>query len=204
MIARIPRRNPYSSTLAMADITQLLSDIETGNPQAAEELLPLVYNELRRLAQHRMANERAGQTLQATALVHEAWLRLMGSSQNWENRKHFFCAAAEAMRRILIERARKKQRLRHGGHLERINLEDIDLATESESETVLFVHEALERLAHEDPIVVELIKLRFFAGIPNQEAASILGLSERTARRNWTFARAWLAKELRQLQKEEN
>ena len=188
----------------MADITQLLSDIETGNPHAAEELLPLVYNELRRLAQHRMANERAGQTLQATALVHEAWLRLMGSNQNWENRKHFFCAAAEAMRRILIERARKKQRLRHGGQLERINLEDIDLATESESETVLFVHEALERLAHEDPIVVELIKLRFFAGIPNQKAASILGLSERTARRNWTFARAWLAKELRRLQMEEN
>lgn len=187
----------------MANVTRILESIEQGDHQAADQLLPLVYEELRRLAAHKINQERPGQTLQATALVHEAWLRLMGNSQSWENRKHFFCAAAEAMRRILIERARQKQRLRRGGHLQRINLEDIDLATESESETVLFVHEALERLALEDPIVVELIKLRFFAGIPNHEAATILGLSERTARRNWTFARAWLAKELRRLQKEE-
>lgn len=184
----------------MPDVTQILQSIQQGNPKAADELLPLVYEELRRLAAHKLHHERPGQTLQATALVHEAWLRLIGNNQDWENRKHFFCAAAEAMRRILIEKARQKQRLRRGGHLQRVNLEDIDLATESESETVLFVHDALERLAGEDPIVVELIKLRFFAGIPNHEAAAILGLSERTARRNWTFARTWLAKELGRIQ----
>jgi RNA polymerase sigma factor (TIGR02999 family) len=180
----------------MSEVTGLLEAAERGEPQAAEELLPLVYEELRRLAAVRMANEKPGQTLQPTALVHEAWLRLASEDHDWRNRKHFFSAAAEAMRRILVERARRKQRRRHGGQMVRVNLEDIDLAAESESETVLFVDEALERLAAEDPTVAELIRLRFFVGMPNQEAAALLGLSERTARRDWAYARAWLAREL--------
>jgi RNA polymerase sigma factor (TIGR02999 family) len=180
----------------MSEVTRLLEAAERGEPQAAEDLLPVVYEELRRLAAARMADEKPGQTLQPTALVHEAWLRLAGEDHDWRNRKHFFSAAAEAMRRILVERARRKQRRRHGGQMVRVNLEDIDLAAESESETVLFVDEALERLAAEDPTVAELIRLRFFVGMPNQEAAALLGLSERTARRDWAYARAWHAREL--------
>jgi len=180
----------------MSDVTQLLSAVESGNPKAAEELLPLVYEELRRLANARMAQEPSGQTLQPTALVHEAWIRLVGENHDWQNRKHFFSAAAEAMRRILIERARQKRRVRHGGGLVRVDLNDIDVAAESQSETVLFVHEALERLAQKDPEIAELIKLRYFAGVPNQEAAEMLGMSERTARRNWAYARAWLTREI--------
>ena len=182
----------------MSDATQLLSSIAAGDPRAAEELLPLVYEELRRLANARMAAEPEGHTLQPTALVHEAWIRLVGENHEWQNRRHFFSAAAEAMRRILIDRARRKKRGRHGGGLIRLDLDDIDLAEESKSETVLFVHEALDRLAARDPEVAELIKLRYFAGVPNQEAAQMLGMSERTARRNWAYARAWLARELRQ------
>lgn len=180
----------------MSGVTQLLSKIGADDPKAAEELLPLVYEELRRLANVRMAGESVGQTLQPTALVHEAWLRLASENHEWQGRKHFFSAAAEAMRRILIDRARQKRRIRHGGGMIRLNLDDIDLAQESQSETVLFVHEALDRLAEKDLEVAELIKLRYFAGIPNQEAARILGMSERTARRNWAYARAWLAREL--------
>jgi RNA polymerase sigma factor (TIGR02999 family) len=182
----------------MSDVTQLLSKIGAGDPKAADDLLPLVYEELRRLAKARMAAEPDGHTLQPTALVHEAWLRLAGESHDWNGRKHFFSAAAEAMRRILIDRARQKKRIRHGGGLVRLDLDDIDLAHESQSETVLFVHEALDRLAEKDPEVAELIKLRYFAGVPNQEAARMLGMSERTARRNWVYARAWLARALRQ------
>jgi RNA polymerase sigma factor (TIGR02999 family) len=180
----------------MSDVTQLLSAVESGNPKAAEELLPLVYEELRSLANARMTQEPSGQTLQPTALVHEAWIRLVGENHDWQNRKHFFSAAAEAMRRILIERARQKRRVRHGGGLVRVDLNDIDVAAESQSETVLFVHEALERLAQKDPEIAELIKLRYFAGVPNQEAAEMLGMSERTARRNWAYARAWLTREI--------
>ena len=167
-----------------------------GDPKAAEELIPLVYEELRKLASARMNQEPSGQTLQPTALVHEAWLRLLGEKHDWTNRRHFFSAAAEAMRRILIERARRKRRLRHGGNLVRIDLDDIDIAAASKSDTVLFVHEALNRLAERDPEIAELIKLRYFAGIPNREAAEMLGMSERTARRNWAYARAWLTQEI--------
>jgi RNA polymerase sigma factor (TIGR02999 family) len=180
----------------MSDVTQLLSAIDAGDPKAADQLLPLVYEELRKLAAQRMASEAQGQTLQPTALVHEAWIRLIGENHDWQNRRHFFSAAAEAMRRILIERARQKRRVRHGGGLVRVDLNDIDVAAESQSETVLFVHEALERLAQKDPEIAELIKLRYFAGIPNQEAAEMLGMSERTARRNWAYARAWLTREI--------
>lgn len=186
----------------MPDVTQLLNAIETGDPHAAEELLPLVYEELRRLASLKMGKESPDHTLQPTALVHEAWIRLSKENHDWANRKHFFSAAAEAMRRILLDRARSKKRLRHGGDWSRVNLEDINLAAESESETVLFVHDALERLAVEDATTAELIKLRFFAGVPNHQAAEILGMSERSARRNWAYARAWLTRELKQLMEE--
>jgi len=188
--------SPSRMMLNMSEVTRLLEAVEQGDPKAAEELLPLVYEELRRLAHQKMANEPPGQTLQPTALVHEAWLRLVGENHDWHNRRHFFSAAAEAMRRILVERARRKQRMRHGGQMVRLDLEDIDLAAESQPETVLFVDEALERLAAKDPTVVELIRLRFFGGMPNQEAAALLGLSERNARRDWAYARAWLTREL--------
>ena len=180
------------------EVTELLNAFESGDPNAADELLPLIYDEMRRLASLRMANEPDGQTLQPTALVHEAWIRLSGEQHDWKNRRHFLGAAAEAMRRILIDRARKKKRIRHGGTLARVNLDDVDLASNSESETVLFIHEALNRLAEKDPEIAELIKLRFFAGIPNQEAAKLLGMSERTARRNWAYARAWLTQDAEQ------
>jgi RNA polymerase sigma factor (TIGR02999 family) len=180
----------------MSDVTRILDRVQQGDPKAAEELLPLVYAELRNLANARMAQEPSGQTLQPTALVHEAWIRLSGENHDWQNRRHFFSAASEAMRRILIERARQKRRVRHGGGLVRVDLGDINVAAESRSETVLFVHEALERLAQKDPEIAELIKLRYFAGVPNQEAAEMLGMSERTARRNWAYARAWLTREI--------
>lgn len=180
----------------MSEVTLLLRAIEEGDPQAANELLPLVYDELRRLAASKMSKESPGHTLQPTALVHEAWIRLSKEDHDWVNRRHFFSAAAESMRRILLDRARAKGRIRRGGHLSRVDLEDIDLAAESESETVLFVNEALEKLALDDPTTAELVKLRFFAGIPNHKAAEILGLSDRTARRNWAYARAYLTREL--------
>lgn len=181
----------------MTDVTRLLNDATAGDPKAAESLLPLVYEDLRQLASVRMAQEPAGQTLQPTALVHEAWMRLHAEDHCWENRRHFFSAAAEAMRRILIDRARKKRRVRHGGDLARVDVHDVDIASESQPETVLFMHEALERLASKDPVVAELIKLRYFAGVPNEEAAAMLGMSERTARRHWAYARAWLAREIK-------
>jgi len=183
----------------MSDVTQLLSAIDAGDPKAADQLLPLVYEELRKLASWRMAREAPGQTLQATALVHEAYLRLLGQEdQQWQNSRHFFSAAAEAMRRILVERARQKARQKYGGDWQRIELDEINVATESSDETLLFVSDALEKLAAKDPVCAELIKLRFFAGIPNHQAAEMLGLSERTAKRNWAYARAWLAKEIEQ------
>lgn len=181
----------------MSEVTQILDAINQGDPQAGEQLLPLVYEELRKLAAARMARENPGQTLQPTALVHEAWLRLSGDEGvQWENRQHFFGAAAEAMRRILVERARRKNRLRHGGGMRRVELADIDVADEENEEVILLVHEALERLAERDPQAAELIKLRFFAHVPNREASEILGFSERTAKRNWAYARAWLAREI--------
>ena len=181
----------------MSDVTVILQSIEEGDVQAADQLLPLVYEELRRLAAFKMANEAAGQTLQPTALVHEAWLRLVGENHPWENRGHFFSAAAEAMRRILIERARRRQRVRHGGELHRTSFNELDLAITTDDDTVLLVNEALEKLTREDPTGAELIKLRFFVGLTNVEAAEVLGLSERTAKRTWAYARAWLYEEIK-------
>jgi len=182
----------------MSDVTHILSAIEQGDPQAAEQLLPLVYDELRKLAAHRIAQEAPGQTLDATALVHEAYLRLVGGgdAKDRNGRGHFFAAAAEAMRRILVDRARKKRALKRGAKPERVELELVDLAVQTDDELLLRVDEALARLATADPQSAELVKLRFFAGVGYTEAAQTLGISERTAKRSWTFARAWLYREL--------
>jgi RNA polymerase sigma factor (TIGR02999 family) len=172
--------------------------VQRDEAKAAEELLPLVYDELRKLAGHKLAHEPAGHTLQPTALVHEAWLRLVGAAApRWDNRGHFFAAAAEAMRRLLIERARSKARARHGGHLERVALDQVTVAIQDPAETVLAVHEALDRLAATDPLKAEVVKLRYFVGLNHAEIARALGLSEPTVRRHWAFARAWLYAELR-------
>lgn len=180
----------------MSDVTQLLCALESGDPQAADQVLPLVYEELRRLAAAKMAQESPGQTLQPTALVHEAWLRLAGENHSWANRRQFFSAAAEAMRRILIERARQRGRVRHGGGLQRASLDELDLAVTTDGDLLLLVSESLDRLAQHDAAGAELIKLRFFAGLSNVEAAETLGLSERTAKRTWAYARAWLYEEI--------
>jgi RNA polymerase sigma factor (TIGR02999 family) len=181
----------------VSDITLILQKMERGDERAADELMRAVYAELRQLAAGKMARESTGQTLQTTALVHEAWLRLGGEAQpRWENRAHFFGAAAEAMRRILVDRARRKQRDKHGGGLLRVDWANLDVAMAGDDDAVLAVHEALERLAQLDPVGAKLIELRFFAGLPNVEAARVLGLPERTAKRTWAYARAWLQKEL--------
>ena len=180
----------------MSDVTRILERVQDGDPQAAEQLLPLVYEELRKLAARKMAGDAAGQTLQPTALVHEAWLRLVGEKHSWANRRHFFSAAAEAMRRILVERARRRHSLKRGGAQERVPLDQIDIAIETQDSDLLRVHEALEKLAAEDPAKAELVKLRFFVGLRIPEAAEILGLSATTAKRYWTYARAWLYQEL--------
>jgi len=182
----------------VSDITLILNAVEQGDLKAAEELLPLVYEELRKLAAYRMAQEQPGQTLQPTALVHEAWLRLTGDANvQFEGRRHFFAAAAEAMRRILIDRARQKRSLKRGAGAERVSLDDLQLAAAADDETVLRVDEALTKLTKEDPDSAQFIKLRFFAGMTNAEAAQALGISERTARRHWSFARVWLFREIR-------
>ena len=181
----------------MNEVTHILNAIGQGNTQAADELLPLVYQELRRLAAQRMANEAAGHTLQPTALVHEAWLRLAGEEhQRWDGRGHFFAAAAESMRRILIERARSKHSLKRGGDFERVNLDDVDVAALADGDTLLLINDALEKLEREDAAAAQVVKLRFFAGLTNQEAGQALGVTDRTAKRYWTFARAWLFREL--------
>ena len=181
-----------------AEVTQLLNAIEHGDPRAADELLPLVYQELRKLAASKMAHETPGQTLQATALVHEVWLRLAGGDQpNWENRGHFFAAAAEAMRRILIERARRRARLRHGGQWQRVDLEHVSVAVEDPDDTVLAINDALEKLAREDTLKAQIVKLRYFVGLGQAEIAGLLGVSEPTVRRHWAYARAWLWAELK-------
>ena len=182
----------------MSDVTQILHAIQDGNEQAAGDLLPLVYEELRKLAASKMANEAAGQTLQPTALVHEAWLRLVGSeNKKWDGRAHFFAAAAEAMRRILIDNARRKRALRHGGGQERLDLQEVEIAVPSGEEQLLAVHEALDELAAQDPLQAEVVKLRFFIGLKNDEVADILGLSEKTVRRYWEHAKAWLYERMR-------
>ena len=181
----------------MSDVTLILDAVQHGDPKAAEELLPLVYNELRRLAAWHLANERLGQTLQATALVHEAYLRLVGQEEpNWQGRRHFFGAAAEAMRRILIENARRKKRLKHGGPLERVDLEDVDIPSPLPDEEMLAMDEALNRLATVDPRAAELVKLCFFVGLTQEQAAEELNLSVSTVERTWAYARAWLFREM--------
>lgn len=181
------------------DVTQILSALERGETSSTDKLLPLVYEELRRLARQHMAKENPGHTLQATALVHEAYVRLVGSGdgQHWEGRGHFFAAAAESMRRILIDNARKKQAKKRGGEMKRVDLNEVDVAMELDSETLLFVDEALEKLTKRDPEAAELIKLRFFVGLPNVEAAQLLGVSERKAKSMWAYARAWLYHEMK-------
>ena len=184
----------------MSDLTQILERAQQGDSKAAEELLPLVYEQLRKLAAHNLAQEAAGNTLQPTALVHEAWLRLVGApEQDWNSRNHFFMAAAQAMRRILIERARQKSRLKRGGDQQRVPLEELELATNADSETLLLIEEAMERLAKADPVKARLVELRFFTGLSLEEAALVLGVSTPTAKRYWAYARAWLFQELERL-----
>jgi RNA polymerase sigma factor (TIGR02999 family) len=181
----------------MSDATVLLSAIEQDEPEAAEKLLELVYEELRHLAASKMARETPGQTLQPTALVHEAWLRLMGAkNQRFQNRVHFFSAAAEAMRRILIDNARRKLAQRHGGGLEKVDLEGQDLAAPATDQQLLAVHEVLDKLAMEHPLQAEVVKLRYFAGMTNEETAEVLDVSVATVKNYWTFARTWLLHEI--------
>ena len=181
----------------MTDVTRILHSVESGDAKAADRLLPLVYDELRKLAAHKMVNESSGHTLQPTALVHEAWLRLVGSEQRtWQNRVHFFGAAAEAMRRILIDRARRKRAMRHGGGQKRVDVEDVEIASATADDQLLAVNEALDKLAARDKQKAELVKLRYFIGMTIEEAAQILGVSEPTAKRYWAYARAWLYHEI--------
>ncbi|HLJ96738.1 MAG TPA: ECF-type sigma factor [Gemmataceae bacterium] len=184
----------------MNEVTRVLSAIEGGDPHAAEQLLPLVYDELRRLAAEKMAQERPGQTLQATALVHEAYLRLVDEekAQHWNSRGHFFAAAAEAMRRILVENARHKKAQKRGGARKRVELADAELASHSSPEGFLVLDDALSRLAREDPGAAGVAKLRLFTGLSVEEASQVLGISRATAFRHWTYARAWLQAQLQE------
>jgi RNA polymerase sigma factor (TIGR02999 family) len=177
----------------MSDITRILNAIEGGDAKAANELLPLVYEELRLLAGQKMAHERPGQTLQATALVHEAYIRLVGEEcQNWNSRGHFFAAAAEAMRRILIENARRKKRRKYGGDRQRIDIDNVELSIEGPSEDLVALDEALEKLLKKNKIQADLVKLRYFTGLTCAQAAKMLGISLSTANEHWAYARAWL------------
>lgn len=181
----------------MDDLTQLLNRVTSaGSPVGAEELLPLVYQELRRVAAQKMSREAPGHTLQATALVHEAWLRVGSESQSWENRAHFFGAAAEAMRRILIDRVRSKRSARHGGGHEHVDFADVEIMAEVTGDELLAVHEALDKFAALQPEKAELVKLRYFVGLTLEEAADVLGISHPAAKRAWTYARAWLFREI--------
>jgi len=184
----------------MSDVTQLLSAIDGGDPRAAGQLLPLVYEELRKLAAAKMAQEKPGQTLQATALVHEAWLRLVGADEQkaWNSRGHFFGAAAEAMRRILVESARRKARLRHGGELEKISADQIEIAAALPDERLVQVSEALNDLQREAPEAAQVVKLRYFAGLTQEQVAETVGISLRAAERHWTWAKAWLFQWIRE------
>ena len=184
----------------MSDITRILDAIGQGEAQAADQLLPVAYQELRRLAAHKMASESPGQTLQPTALVHEAWLKLVGQeNRKWEDRNHFFAASAEAMRRILVDNARRKRTQRHGGGQRRVQLDDVKLAVEND-DLLLAVNDALEKLAVTDKQKAELVKLHYFVGMTIEEAAQVLGISEPMAKRHWAYARAWLSEEIRSQQ----
>jgi RNA polymerase sigma factor (TIGR02999 family) len=185
--------------MAHGNVTQILQQIESGDPSAAAELLPLVYDELRKLAAAKLANEKPGQTLQATALVHEAYLRLVGDGQDgksWDSRGHFFSAAAESMRRILIEQARAKGRQKRQGDRGRFDIDAVDVAIHASPDQLLAINDALEKLKREDPAVFELVTLRYFAGLNVEQAAAALGISPATAYRHWNYARAWLHSEL--------
>jgi RNA polymerase sigma factor (TIGR02999 family) len=186
----------------MKDVTRILSAIEQGDPQAAEPLLPLVYSELRRLAKQRLAQEKPGQTLQATALVHEVYLKLVDCEevQRWDSRGHFFAAAAEAMRRLLVDNARRKRAEKHGGRLERHNLDAVEIAAPAPAppEDLLALDEALAKLEAEEPVKAQLVKLRYFAGLSEEDAARALGISRATAHRHWRYAKVWLLNELGQ------
>jgi RNA polymerase sigma factor (TIGR02999 family) len=183
--------------LEMTDVTQILSAIREGDRKAFDELLPLVYRELRRLAAQKLRHEAPGQTIQATALVHEVYLRLVGpNDRNWDSRGHFFAAAAEAMRRFLIDRARAKKRVKRGGEMQRLDLDQLDLTCPIPSEELLALDEALGRLRQRDPLKAELVQLRFFAGMTMEQAAEMLDISRATAERYWSFARAWLYREI--------
>lgn len=190
---------PRPPVTGMSDVTRILSALDQGDPQAAAELLPLVYDELRRLAAQKLAQEKPGQTLQATALVHEAYLRLVGSGdasapreQHWDGRGHFFAAAAEAMRRILVDNARRKRTAKHGGGRRRVDLDDVEAVADTRSPDLLALDGALTKLAAEDPVKAQLVNLRYFAGLSVQEAADALGISRATADRYWAYARTWL------------
>jgi len=178
----------------MGNVTEILQAIDRGDPHAASQLLPLVYDELRKLAAQKLAHEKPGQTLQPTALVHEAYLRLVGGEQkpDWDDRRHFFAAAAEAMRRILVESARRKHRAKHGGDLQRVNLDEHDVPVRPPPDDVLALDEALTRLAVEDSAAAQVVQLHFFAGLSIDEAAEALNISRATAYRHWSYARAWL------------
>lgn len=182
----------------MAEVTQLLKAIENGGPVVSEKLLPLVYDELRKVAAVKMAGEPAGHTLQATALVHEAWLRLAQESRHpWCNRQQFFAVATEIMRRILVDRARRRQSRKHGGGLERFDIEAVEIPMPADDDLILRVHAALDQLAVEDPQKAEVVKLRFFVGLSHQEIAAMLDLNEKTVRRHWSFAKAWLVRAMK-------
>jgi RNA polymerase sigma factor (TIGR02999 family) len=185
----------------MSEVPRILGAIQQGDPKAGEQLLPLVYQELRTLAAYKMSRESPGQTLQPTALVHEAWLKLVGNEQQvWQNRAHFFGAAAEAMRRILIDNARRKQALRHGGGQRPLDIAEIEVASEVKDEELLDIHEALDAFAAQHPDKAELVKLRYFVGMKFDEASQILNISEPTAKRWWAFSRAWLFDHIQQRQ----
>lgn len=183
--------------MLMSDVTRILNAIEQGDARAADELLPLVYEQLRHLAAAKLSHERPGQTLQATALVHEAYIRLVGpEAQNWSGRTHFFAAAAEAMRRILIDNARCKQRLKRGGDQKKLDLDDAELALDRPCDDLMALDEALTKLANMDKVKADLVKLRYFAGLTLEQAAGVLNLPERTAKRYWAHARAWLYQQI--------
>lgn len=183
--------------LAMSDVPSILNAVEKGDPKGADDLLALVYDELRRLAASKMAQQPPGQTLQPTALVHEAWLRLIqGQNPTFNGRQHFFAAAAEAMRHILIDRARRKKTQRHGGQFQRVDLDDFEVAAPGTDDQVLAVHQALDKLAMKHPVQAEVVKLRYFAGMTNEEISQLLEISVSTAKNYWNFARAWLYHEI--------